>query len=256
MLGLVVGVAYSGTEIYTGSLSWSNHASQGLTATGNWDQTITGPDKNPTITNQTTSITWTVKYDPAGLDGTGLQFMYAYQMSLTANPSLTGFFLQTSLNSTPEQFLVVLGGNPSGPEDVATMGWIHLPTYPGTEYGLHFSASPGGLNGLEIKLYTNRIPVWGDFITGDGNGNEAYNNGFAYPSANAQQAFGVLDNNGIFTAGGTGAWPTDDLAHAKILVPDSVSALPPVPEPLTMVSAFMAISGIGLYLRKRTRVQA
>jgi hypothetical protein len=31
-----------------------------------------------------------------------------------------------------------------------------------------------------------------------------------------------------------------------------VSDAPPVPEPITMATAFMAISGLGMYIRRRT----
>jgi len=38
--------------------------------------------------------------------------------------------------------------------------------------------------------------------------------------------------------------------------PGPLTTTPPVPEPLTMASAFLAISGLGVYVRRRIRVQA
>jgi len=105
---------------------------------------------------------------------------------------------------------------------------------------------PGNLD-WRISFYSNHAPFWGDFFAEDGSAgsNEEGLKGIFNTGYN--RSFSLKDPT---NAPGTN--PNDPLVFGNILRPDGVSAIPPVPEPLTVASAFFAIAGLGGYIRRRT----
>ena len=187
------------------------------------------------------TIAWTVTNEGTPMLNGYPSWQYSYALTTESTKAFSNVLISVSTGFSLEDFQAVTGGMP---------GWAPsehfpktMPTSPAASQWLKFSKPANFSNDLytvDISFYSTRVPVWGSFFADDGKtkiDGTNYEN-FAYNREFCEKFEGVGLAAGTFAG--------------YIIRPDGVSSIPPVPEPLTMVSAFLMIGGLGAYIRRRT----
>jgi hypothetical protein len=199
--------------------------------TGSW---ATG---NPTIS-------WVVS-NVSGGGPTDKPWLYSYTFSTSSSGGVSHVILETSLNTTMDNFVQFVGynnGNALLDEGLSVLigTWTNYtgnsnPNLPSSVYGLKITPPSGsGITNFTFSFYSDRAPVWGDIYIKDGQDeNTAWNSGFGSPD---------LDPTAPLS---------DGSIACNILRPDGCD--PVVPEPATfIVWSLLGISSMfGLRIWKR-----
>ena len=173
-------------------------ATSGILGTGNW------------ILGGTTELSWSV------VQNQDLTWHYEYTLDHPGGET-SHFLLETSRTFTSDNIWDVDGDF----EHVYVQSWTEQqgnPNLPGPVYGIKFDEAWG--NHSTFSFTSDRAPVWGDFYSKDGQAgpygiNTAWNAGFLAADPVDAPADGSISNH--------------------ILVPDTGSGVPPVPEPSSLL---------------------
>lgn len=230
MLG-VAGPAFA-VHTFEGFLSWTNNASSGITATGQW-------------ASPTTKIAWAI--DSPLLTGTG-NWHYEYTFTVP-NKDVSHLDVEVSFagDGNPDTFTEAdIVSTNWGNIDVGWQGTQgnNTPGIPEPFYAIKFDSATGTT--VFATLDTPIGPKWGDFYAKDGVDNNngtridvyAFNTGFTSPDTDPL----VPPSNGPFNG---------SIDGKHLLVPDTSTTPPVVPEPLTMLGLLMGVGGLTRYLRNR-----
>ncbi|NUM34795.1 MAG: hypothetical protein HUU50_09635 [Candidatus Brocadiae bacterium] len=206
---------------YSGSLSVSDGS---LIATAFWN-------------NPLTSISWQV-------DDTTTSGLWHYEYRLvTATKAISHWIIEASDGSLGPAFTLAnlfnvitqpLGWVDDVTIDTHASGSNPNPYMPEDLYGIKFDSA---INSTTVTLVfdSDRVPVWGDFY------------------AKCGATSGVI--NTVYNAGFTTLDPTDPVANGTlynhIIVPDSHTVAPPVPEPGTFWMALIALGFTYRFIAKK-----
>jgi hypothetical protein len=217
VLGFILGGAPSvlATTI-TGSVF---SQSGGSTSTGSWIEnttmffSVTDPDQNPTD-----------------------YWYYEYTFSPNDSPSIQGGGISHITIEVSDNFTAANIFDISGSYELSTgkPEQDFLAAIPGDMAGTLKFAGTGSSDPFTFWLYSDRAPMWGDFLAKDGVNTWAW-------------------NTGIGDSRPTTAWDVDleDQPAGFILVPDTQST--PIPEPATVLLLGSGLLGLIGYSRKKLK---
>lgn len=225
---------------YTGSLTYT--ANSGSTSGG---LAVSPGDTNAEWYKADVSIAWSITNTaPLVVGDTTFAWRYDYSFGTNGSGGISAVDIEVSENCTMSDLYLI--NPPGGGIYIAPKANLHLPDTlqldpnPPKNYFLLLDAGGTSPKQWNVSFYSNRAPVWGDVFLKDGTGNYAYNADFSQPDPTTPPSNEQPSRDGGLTM----AW--------NILRPDGTDIPPPVvPEPLTVGSIFLAIGGIGAYMRKR-----
>ena len=202
-----------GASAYYGMLMSSDF---GIVGGGNWINP--GPTYIEWTVTQNADNTWHYDYNFGHPAGETSHWIIETSGGLTANDfmNLSGDFGQIDVGQHTAG-----PGNPDMPDDI---------------YGIKFDETDGLVTHVEWDI--NRDPMWGDFYAKNGDAGGSGTN---------------LAWNAGFTAGDTDpdAPPMNGSLDFHLLVPDTSTPPPPVPEPSTLLLLGSGLMGAALVIRKR-----
>ena len=210
-----------------GSLTTTDNG--GLIGGGTWD-------------SKTTTFSWDVWYNEDGVDADHPLFKWWYEYTFETNSTggLSAIVVQVTQDVAPNNFShdsvyqILNAVVPyDDPVTYTSAGNVNFPSG-ASIYGFKFEddkVDPKWDTNVTFSFWSDHKPVLGSFFAKDG----------SVPQSNPK-VWNYIYNSGL-VAGATGAF---------VIVPDGKETPPPVPEPLTMASAFLAIGGLGAYIRRRT----
>ena len=201
------------------------------------------------------TIGWTVTNVNTPLVNNQASWQYTYTLTTASTKNFSEVLIGASPYGQLSEYFITSGGVAEWVPP-SSVGVGILPSFdPDKTWFLKFDTKDFGENHntVEISFYTLNSPVWGSFFASDGqtkwpeqgqpNPLSPYDN-YAYNSMFGQSMEGLPAVEGVVVAG-------------YIIRPDGFgNPPPPVPEPLTMASAFLAIGGLGAYIRRRSKSSA
>jgi hypothetical protein len=243
---LVVGGA-ANADVYTGSLSYgppSVDPSDGLFVTGaSWP-------------GLSITMAWVVSNEEPAPPG--YPWKYTYTFSHNGNKaSLSHIIIEVSGSFTEDD---ITGGGGQASMDPVDGLEIHKsgpgnPGMPENVYGIKFNPASDDLSSVSWHFFSNRAPVWGDFLAKDGG--SPTNVAFNHHNDGLGTELGFLDPDGVNdvlddpdpTVG-----PSDGSVDYHILRPDSVDVPDkPTPDPSGLTLAVLSALTLAARRRRRSR---